>query len=45
VINGGFADIEKVNDILKPDQELKDICEGLELEGVMSGRMAMNTPW
>lgn len=24
---------------------MRDICDGLELEGCMSGRMAMNTPW
>lgn len=45
VINGGFNTIDKVQDILSETQALKDICNGLDLEGCMSGRMAMNTPW
>lgn len=45
VINGGFDTIDKVNGILSETQSLKDICGGLELEGCMSGRMAMNYPW
>ena len=24
---------------------MKKLCEGRDLEGCMSGRMAMNTPW
>ena len=42
VINGGFSDCEKVVDILRDDHPLRDYNG---LEGCMSGRMAMNTPW
>ena len=45
VINGGFDKVEKVLSILDDNQELKQISEGLGLEGCMSGRLAMNTPW
>ena len=42
VINGGFSDVEKVKDILRDDYPLREYNG---LEGCMSGRMAMNTPW
>ena len=42
VINGGFSDCEKVVDILRDDHPLRQYNG---LEGCMSGRMAMNTPW
>jgi len=42
VINGGFSDVEKVKDILRDDHPLREYNG---LEGCMSGRMAMNTPW
>jgi len=42
VINGGFSEVEKVTDILRVDHPLR-LYNGLE--GCMSGRMAMNTPW
>ena len=42
VINGGFAEIENVQDILREDHPLRQYNG---LEGCMSGRMAMNTPW
>jgi tRNA-dihydrouridine synthase A len=45
VINGGFDRIEKVQDILSESNPLKELCSGMDLEGCMSGRMAMNTPW
>jgi tRNA-dihydrouridine synthase A len=45
VINGGFDRVEKVQDILSESQPLKEVCGGLDLEGCMSGRMAMNNPW
>ena len=37
--------MSKVQDILSEGQELRQICDGMELEGCMSGRLAMNTPW
>ena len=42
MINGGFSDVEKVKDILRDDHPLREYNG---LEGCMSGRMAMNTPW
>jgi len=42
VINGGFDTIEKVQDVLRDDHELRQYNG---LEGCMSGRIAMNTPW
>ena len=42
VINGGFSDVEKVIEILSDDHPQRS-HNGLE--GCMSGRMAMNTPW
>jgi len=42
VINGGFGDVESVKDILRDDHPLRN---NNGLEGCMSGRMAMNTPW
>lgn len=42
VINGGFDTVGKVKDILRDDYELREYNG---LEGCMSGRMAMNTPW
>lgn len=42
VINGGFSDVEKVIDILRDDHPMRT---NNGLEGCMSGRMAMNTPW
>ena len=45
VINGGFSDTEKVLDILRDDHPGLQDFDSNGLEGVMSGRMAMNTPW
>ena len=42
VINGGFSNVEKVLDILREDHPM-NVHNGLE--GCMSGRLAMNTPW
>jgi len=42
VINGGFDTIEKVKDVMRDDHDLREYNG---LEGCMSGRMAMNTPW
>ena len=42
MINGGFGDVESVKDILRDDHPLREYNG---LEGCMSGRMAMNTPW
>ena len=42
VINGGFNTIEKVNDIMSSEHPMF-VHNGLE--GCMSGRLAMNTPW
>ena len=42
VINGGFAEVEQVTDVLRDDHPLRN---NNGLEGCMSGRMAMNTPW
>ena len=42
VINGGFSNLEKVKDILKDSHPLRT---NNGLEGCMSGRLAMNTPW
>ena len=42
VINGGFSDVEKVLEVLDEGHELRKFNG---LEGCMSGRMAMNTPW
>merc|ERR1712226_1060917 len=42
VINGGFSTVEKVLDILRDDHPM-NVHNGLE--GCMSGRLAMNTPW
>lgn len=45
VINGGFDEIEKINAILDPLNELKLEFNSGDLEGCMSGRLAMNSPW
>jgi len=45
VINGGFDEVEKVNDILSPNHPLKVQYDAMDLEGCMAGRMAMNNPW
>lgn len=45
VINGGFSDVDKVNDILRDDHQGLQGFESNGLEGCMSGRMAMNSPW
>jgi tRNA-dihydrouridine synthase len=45
VINGGFSEIEKVVDILRPNHPGLEGFDSNGLEGCMSGRMAMNTPW
>jgi tRNA-dihydrouridine synthase A len=45
VINGGFSDVDKINEILKDDHPSLLGFESNGLEGCMSGRMAMNTPW
>lgn len=42
VINGGFDSIEKIQHILS---ESNEHYKGKELEGCMSGRLAMNNPW
>jgi tRNA-dihydrouridine synthase len=42
VINGGFDEVDKIVDIMKPDNPL---LKGVPIEGVMSGRLAMNHPW
>jgi tRNA-dihydrouridine synthase A len=42
VINGGFNEVQKVVDVLKEDHPS---YQGIPLEGCMSGRLAMNTPW
>ena len=45
VINGGFSEVEKIIDILRQDHSGLVGFESNGLEGCMSGRMAMNTPW
>ena len=51
VINGGFDTIEKIEDILSTTNSIRQEVENqvgktdLELEGCMSGRLAMNNPW
>ena len=45
VINGGFAETENVIEILRDDHPGLQGFESNGLEGAMSGRMAMNTPW
>ena len=42
VINGGFSSIEKVIEIMRSDHPL---TSNNGLEGCMSGRLAMNSPW
>ena len=45
VINGGFDEIEKVNNILSENYLLRVQHETAALEGCMAGRLAMNNPW
>jgi len=45
VINGGFDEIEKVNDILSINHPIRVQHETGALEGCMAGRLAMNNPW
>ena len=44
VINGGFSSVDKVNEILQENHPMNK-QKYLRLEGCMSGRLAMNTPW
>ena len=42
IINGGFNNIERVKNILHEEHPLRKFNG---LEGCMSGRMALHTPW
>lgn len=45
IINGGFDEIEKILDVLSESNILMNEYQTGELEGCMSGRLAMNSPW
>mgnify|MGYP001033272940 CR=1 FL=1 len=45
MINGGFDEIKKINEILDPNNPLRIEANSGELEGCMAGRLAMNSPW
>ena len=45
IINGGFDDIQKINEILDPSNSMRIESGSGVLEGCMAGRLAMNSPW
>jgi hypothetical protein len=45
VINGGFDEISKINEILDPLNQIRAEAKAGVLEGCMAGRLAMNSPW